>query len=224
MTTIRRLALGAAFVAAAIAAPAAALHKVATYTGVITSGSDSAGLFGAAGSDLAGVAFTTVYTYDTKLGTRHKGLPVYDQIDGGTATLKTNPLTSATLTIAGVTRAAALDFYGIVALAPATHLSEHEVVGDYYYHEQMYNFIYPPVVPSLDANVPTTAGSGGGLFTIGFGGMVNGKPDTLEASGMFDTRSVTITGSVPEPASWALLLAGFAAVGGTMRRRASLAA
>ena len=200
-------------VAAALAAPAAARHKVATYTGVVATGSDVAGLFGAAGRDLAGLSFVTVYTYDTTRG-RRIVTPANDSIDGGTAEngTATEPFTAATLTIDGVTRALNLDFYGIALVQPT--VVEHEVIGDYYEDDLTYNYLLTSV-PSLDVNVPTTAGSGGGTFRFGHGG----ASETIDASGTFATQTLTISGSVPEPATWAMLVTGFAAVGSAARRR-----
>jgi len=34
-------------------------------------------------------------------------------------------------------------------------------------------------------------------------------------------RSATVTGAVPEPATWAMMIAGFGLVGGAMRRRST---
>ena len=199
--------------AAAIAAPAAARHKVATYTGVIAAGTDVAGLFAAAGSDLTGLPFVTVYTYDTALG-RRITTPVNDSIDGGTAQNgnAAEPFSAATLTIGSVTRALPLDFYGIAVVQPG--LVEHEVIGDYDQDDLTYNYLFTPVA-SLDVNVPPTTGTGGGTFRFGHGGAV----ETIDASGSFDTRTLTITGSIPEPAAWAMMVTGFGLVGGAARRR-----
>jgi hypothetical protein len=42
-------------------------------------------------------------------------------------------------------------------------------------------------------------------------------------SGQFDITSITVGPAVPEPATWAVMIVGFGAVGYVLRRRESLA-
>lgn len=51
----------------------------------------------------------------------------------------------------------------------------------------------------------------------------NGNNYTSCSIGEVAFRTATVNGAVPEPATWALMLAGFGAVGGAMRRRRTVA-
>lgn len=209
---MKALSASIAIAALAAASPALASPKAATYTGFISSGTDVDGLFGAAGTDLTGLGFSVVYRYDTEVGRRLTNLPSYDSLDGPAGSLG-NPMSEVVLTIGGVSKQISFDFYGFAATYPAQSLVEHEVIGDYDQYNLMYNFLYTSVA-SLDVNVPLQSGSGGGLFRIGHG---SGGAETIEASGVFDTRTLVITGDVPEPISWSLMIAGFGLVGTAMR-------
>jgi hypothetical protein len=55
-------------------------------------------------------------------------------------------------------------------------------------------------------------------FTVNNLGQTSGNPSGLRVE--FLSSDVTATGTVPEPASWAMMIAGFGLVGAAMRRRA----
>lgn len=92
------------------AAPAQALVVQQTYTGSVVSGADVQGLFGVAGADLAGQAFTAVFTVDLSRGNTSTG-PIggpgsFVQQAGGSDPGDPflgapTPLLSATLSIGG---------------------------------------------------------------------------------------------------------------------------
>ncbi|WP_419809613.1 PEPxxWA-CTERM sorting domain-containing protein [Sphingomonas sp.] len=56
----------------------------------------------------------------------------------------------------------------------------------------------------------------GQSYTIGFVGDYNGTDSTSFIDG------ISLAGAVPEPATWALMIVGFGAVGGSLRRRRSV--
>lgn len=65
-------------------------------------------------------------------------------------------------------------------------------------------------------------------FSLAFSGtgrsVVFGGPTNAQVFDDFTFGSTTVGGMVPEPASWAMLIAGFGLIGATMRRRRSIAA
>jgi hypothetical protein len=85
-----------------VSAPSVASIYVATYTGLLNSGIDASGVFGAAGTNLAGLMYSTSFTYDTTLGARNSCCGS-DHIDGGAELGTASPIVSASITINGVT-------------------------------------------------------------------------------------------------------------------------
>ena len=75
-------AFGCTLALIALPSVSAATTMLATYTGKISSGFDTSGLFGPAGGSLAGKSFTAVFTLDTNDGLRIT-TPTYDEIEGG---------------------------------------------------------------------------------------------------------------------------------------------
>ncbi len=79
------------------------------------------------------------------------------------------------------------------------------------------------------SSIPFTVGVGGNfLVPTGATKFYFGIPDAFGFNGdvdyYFDNNgSFSVTTSVPEPASWALMIVGFGLVGATMRRRQGLA-
>lgn len=80
------------------ASPAAAKIVTMTFGGTVLSGTDGGGLFGTAGGDLTGDAFTVVYTFDDSLGVSIPGF-----LQGGSAASpqSTSPAVSVDLAIDG---------------------------------------------------------------------------------------------------------------------------
>ena len=104
-----------AVVSAAIAGPAEAAVVDVTYTATVLVGSDGAGKFFAAGTDLAGKDLTITYRFDTA------GVPVESQVPGGTdysggsLFSSVSPAQSATITFNGISVSFAGDQYGVLA-------------------------------------------------------------------------------------------------------------
>ena len=71
--------------------------------------------------------------------------------------------------------------------------------------------------PQTNAMFSATAGNGGS-FRLQFG--TNGVGDNVGP--ILDNVSVGISSAVPEPATWAMMIAGFGLVGSAMRRRQTL--
>lgn len=94
------------------------------------------------------------------------------------------------------------------------------------------NGIYVTVDNGAPPLFVVAGGTGGGgtnwmLKTFSFsttGGMLRFAADGISDSlgGYVDDITLTQTGNVPEPAAWAMLLSGFAAVGVALRRRPRL--
>jgi PEP-CTERM motif len=68
---------------------------------------------------------------------------------------------------------------------------------------------------------PGGAGCGGSVESVN--ALVSGSQQIAPRTGNLVIASVAIPGGVPEPANWALMLAGFGVVGAALRRRARVA-
>jgi hypothetical protein len=77
-------------------------------------------------------------------------------------------------------------------------------------------------------NETLTSGSGGQSLTVSGVPIINGVLNMIEVKGVTSSSAVAATftgtatfaaGSVPEPASWALMIGGFGLIGLAMRRR-----
>ena len=222
------------------AAPAAAVVKIATFTGTLVSGLDHSGLFGAPDTDMTGAAYILTYRYDRELGQTSSNI-YGDTSSGGLPYPKSGPIISTKLTINGITRSIPSDYENDVnvytfipytrsvisyeSLSYAPHGSLRQETGVY-----MYTKAFGPVTTSLDSNIgPVTVGVDYGAFYVSY---VGSNPysytevDTF-IFGEFLGTPVNATFSVsdlPEPAGWALLIAGFGLTGAAARRRRAVPA
>lgn len=79
-------------------------------------------------------------------------------------------------------------------------------------------------------NVPPAGGHASQAFSFGYsqaGYILRWGPDAYDGgldNIRFDVRAITAGNGVPEPATWALMILGFGAIGGAMRRRQSVVA
>ena len=211
---VRNTTLALALIAAAIATPVAAAIKVATYTGPATV-SDQSGVFGPAGTNTFNVPYVVTFIYDTSIGR------LGEETFGGTIYGGPTPIIDAKLTINGITRRFESQGNGYAGIlfsdyghAAADNASGQLGQGNYLY----IGAVVSDIPSSLDANFAGTVNRIEGDFRI----------YTLDASGNVESDAfgtllggtLTITNAaVPEPASWAMMIAGFGLIGGAMRRR-----
>ena len=205
---MKRVILGALLgsAALALAAPASADMVTFAYYGRITDGFDTTGVFGAANTDLTGDAIRAVFVFDTSLGERGTIAGTTDSVVGGTQVpgSPATPLVSATITINGHNLSIGGDLLGS-ALTNAGVFNASEAVGSL--TDFVDAFVDTPDAPaSLDTPF-SPHGSGGGSFNI----------DSLSALGVQQTATADF--AIPEPATWAILLTGFAGIGAAMRER-----
>jgi hypothetical protein len=222
--TVNRLA---AVVALALAVSTAARAEIVqiTYTGTVTSGTDTQNLFG--GGSLVGDSFTAVYTINTSLGSI--------ATDGSTYSIWVNtPPASAMTEILTINESNAEIFSNIAGPASETY--------------QLYGFNNP----ALNSDFGLGSGLLYGFFsTIGSGinitagnvimsttpitsGYEFSSPSSYDTQssdaslGYFDylsdflllnNASVSVADLAPEPGAWALMLGGFGAVGSALRNR-----
>jgi hypothetical protein len=200
------------------AAPASAAVMVATYVGTVFGGLDYGNVFGlGAGASLAGQAFTETFTYDTQVGIDDGDPGFYQEQDGGTAWGAPSPMLGAALTIAGRTYDVAGELNSEVISATGVQ-SLHRAEGA---AGSLFLYLDYNSPGDLAAAVATTGGTlGGGAFRLdGAGGPL--------ASGTLHPVTLTIaaagpTGSaVPEPQTWAFMVAGLGLAGWALRRQGS---
>jgi hypothetical protein len=211
-----RIGLVVAMGAALAAGRAEALDLIVTYTGTVTSGFDTSGVFGGANSDLSGDPFSVTYTINPETpGLNITVAPGYSGVSGYGAA---DPAT-AVLTINGSTLYIGLGYEGdAFAQANGTYVVEH----DAYYSQN--TFVATGIYNNQDNEFTTgkywlplsytvkPGDEASGLFAVGDNGQ--------SAYGDLAVASVNITtGGLPEPGVWAIMLVGFFGVGAAVRDR-----
>lgn len=237
----------ALFPAALLAAtPAEAATYLITYTGTVASGYDDTGEFLAPGSIFNGEAFTAVMTLIAPLpGALGYDNGVEASIYGGAGYPAPSPM-SGTITINGVTRVFSGDWESLarhtnMCCAPGYGGLDrvYHDINDYnpdwatdgaylstrlYFSIQSYSNDF---LATQDYTAPLTytiqpgdEWEGGFLFSEYSNSF---RTVHRNAQGRLNPSTVTIAladvGAVPEPATWAMMLAGFGMVGFAMRRR-----
>jgi len=228
------LSVAAAVGVLTLANPASATVMLATYTGTVESGSDTTSFFGLGGG-LAGAAFTAVFKYDTTVGLVNPD--VNDGRIGGPTFGGVSPILSATLQINGVKDVFDVfeDGAANVFIGPDTWEQTFHYTGAFYSDGGVWaeNFLQLFVLSAATPTLLTTSYTGGNKI-------FNEEPKETNKAGNFrkegdvvvkdyalalSTDLVNIRPApVPEPATWAILIAGFLGTGLVLRRRRTVLA
>lgn len=234
--TSRSLALAASMLLA-VATPAGAAKYIITYEGTIVSGHDDTGVFGSTGN-LAGRAFSVVFTLIAPLpGAYTENTDGYALIAGGEGQSFGVPSpVSAILQIGAVSYAINGNRIGFARqqnqpdydrLSHNSHELTIDDSNDFYKQAYIYADIFSvynnivlttDYTNSLNYDVMQNDFSDG-QFRID---EISHGSKTAFARGDLRPSRVTIAPAlvalpVPEPTTWALLITGFAAVGGALR-------
>jgi hypothetical protein len=217
------------------AAPAVAAVRTAVYTAQISQftgqnqGIDGAGLFGPVGGNLRGKTVVARFTYDASLGTPFGVGPNSEGRASGLNAGQPSPVLAATLRINGFTWDA---LQGPIGLGDngeiytssggnTTHAFGRQlypVTGIYTATLLMNGCCSQPMPARLDdpAALRSTGVTGGMNFNF-FSYAANDYSYRTQLQ--FVGTGTYQVGGVPEPASWALLISGFALVGAAARRQ-----
>jgi hypothetical protein len=187
-----------------------------TYTGTVSYGIDTLGVFGTAGANLAGSSWVATYTFDTSLGHSYSSSN-YNEVYGGSIYNNTSPVLSSMITINGVGQAVGGSYAGVVyglnngGFSKQYHTAEYHSSGHTEYLENYITntngslsaSITTPFTYTVDANDTSNA----------YYYLTNGTGyDSITASLATLTVSDHVA-AVPEPSTWAMMLLGFAGVG-----------
>jgi hypothetical protein len=227
-----RIAVGAAaLVGALVYGPTASASTLtATYTGVVADGMDFIGTFGTANTDLTGQSFVARFTYDTSLGQLDAGQE--SDLFGGVGHLEFSPVLMASVTIGGVTVSLPNVDEGQISIRPGEIINPTLTTNDV--GEQASEVFPEPNGVTFDSislqmlgraiDMPTTFdGLYSGPVISGFG-QLSFSSETFGFTtppSIFDLTPETLTigaAGIPEPATWALMILGFGALGAVQRR------
>ena len=213
---MRKLLLGAATIALLTftAAQASAAVVTGRFTGIISNGYDTQGVFGRTGGSLTGLGYTATFKYNPENGLRTT-IPVsYDEVHGGTVHGVASPVLSYVLRINGIDDAFAMGYDSAVVATAGTSfylLSNHFSASGQQY---MGNVVEGAASGDLDSPIWTTDTVSGPSYGYAYKDDAGGYRLYYAA---FDAQSVAF--AVPEPTSWALMIVGFAGVGAALRNR-----
>ncbi len=238
-------ALTAMAVVLAAAQPSQAAVMQAVFSGVIDGaigGDAAADMFGLAPGQTLGQAFTMTFRYDTALGVLSAGGDLAN-LEGGPLEGTTSPILSAQVTINGVTQS--LDALALGSLnaqdaskggLPFACMSASgaavEGVGGFDENPAIQACVQKAGAPiSIDFTQPYALHGAGASFLpsvihlIRTGGDGVHAAEELDLLGAATDVVVTRVSGAPEPAAWALMIAGFGLAGSRLRsRRRGLAA
>lgn len=222
-----RWALGLAL-ALGLVAPASAATIIATYSGSVLQGTDNAGLFGAAGANLAGDIFDVVFTFDAAKGTLTPG-----GIEGGPPS-GNSPAVDVTLTINGqqyeATNSLVSNLTNLIITSPldgSVETTESFANARWSgFPDFELGFFGSPSTGTTYSNAPGVISASSPTPGIGCFGNSCGEVGVADGEG-FDlaTQSFSVTGvtvtpaPLPEPSAWLELLAGVALLGAAFRAR-----
>jgi len=230
------------------ASPAFADIRVLTFEGVVQSGSDGADQFAVGGGSLANLSYVQNFTYDTSSGLHIPSI-ISDELFGGSIYGIASPILSSSITINGITREIGganngdlLFGYlgafggpkGIKALSQQSQSTptgfinggqNAQIILDPSPAFSLTDVFSSPLTgdsdPALNGfaiSISSFAGPGGFLSfgTLKPSTVLIGLPGSAGGQGPGDGPG---PGAVPEPASWAMMIAGFGLTGAAMRRR-----
>ncbi len=188
---------------------AADLHVI--YSGTVTDGFDTDNVFGLSGQSLAGFSLTADITYSTSVpGTRTTTVSS-DEVFGGLAFGTDAVISSAVFMLGATSFTLSPTYYGdVYTSAGFLNAYGYDVLGN-----NFQTYIFPDSAAPANLETPfhsTGVGDTGGLFSQ-FSYLIAGN-DVID----FDATSVSVP-AVPEPATWAMMLTGFAGMGCAIRRR-----
>lgn len=247
--------IGAAAAALGAMAGSAAQGAVVAYVyaGEVSSGVDQTGVFGEAGRNLAGLAFTATFRRNDAASGVHIS---YDTFESFIRSDPSDGAITASLTIDGVTwnfapgsgEQSQYDEDGgcgpgcdVEAFGHAleNNLDILDPTGRYYARDGSSirlganHFFGKNLLPSLDYRTLPEVGPAAGLDWFGdfeidgfiFDSHLPGFVAEHDAFGSLEVHSLRISQPVPEPATWALMILGFGSAGAMLRaRRRSVAA
>lgn len=207
---MKKLLFSACIAALACGMADAAIVNV-TYSGTVLYGYDNTGQFGMVG-DLTGASFVTKYLFDTSKGyVGDDGNVAYAY--GGSAYGLDSPAISGSIAINGSSPVAiggdaAAEIYRDREAGFSEQYS-YLGAGDSYIYNDVYDYADRPF-GGATFNGDVSGLSGSGYFQIA---------NNSAYGGLTATHLTVSSGSVPEPASWAMMVGGFGMLGGAMRRR-----
>lgn len=241
-----RIALVFAASLALAATPSNATVTTLTVTGTVTDGQicPAPGVC----TDLTGQSYKTVYTIDDSVGLRFTAPGLWDELRGGTSVFASPPTpVTAKAYIGGQEYTSLGSYLGFLTTQSAAEnntpndlqffrTSDQDIDNplnpSFSHRNEFTSEIYytaspddPMILDPIVGLSPSSIGQifyfdftrdlGTGHYTSYFYLLAN----TNVESAVFNADDGTANGSVPEPASWALMLGGFGLVGGTMRAR-----
>jgi hypothetical protein len=203
------------------AVPASASVMVATFTGTVgTMTQAGAGLFASPGVSLTGDGFTAVYIFNADaIGV--VTTPTSLDVRGGICCLvDPGPIVSASLTINGVTRELGHEpneepfdseiRYDAGAGTVFFQAGRNDAIDS----NLIFNMTGAGVPLSLSAPFTLTQDAGNSFYRWADIGTGTDRAQLIPTS-------LTVVRTVPEPATWAMMLTGFFGLGAVLRRRRS---
>lgn len=212
MKLVRLAAMASA--AVLMSSAASATTFTVSYSGTLNSFTDTSGIFGAKGATVASSPFSASFTIDKADGA------YWNNSNGTGWTQNRLAASNVAITINGRTFTLATLSAGSFQTPPSwqgSFLSSYTGLSseNIFLLANLYFYTYNAgAFPDFGTNFDVTAPSGS--FT-----QFDGSLDNDYFSGSItNVRYVNqVAAAVPEPAAWALMLAGFGMVGGAMRRK-----
>ncbi|MBS0333703.1 MAG: PEP-CTERM sorting domain-containing protein [Proteobacteria bacterium] len=218
-----RTALCAAFATAATTTSAAAAVRTLTFNGTFANVFDTAGEFGMPNTDLTGLSYSATIVYQSANPLRGRVPGAFDNLVWEPGSPGPKPIIDATMTVGGDTIHFHGDFLDIL-------ISQ---VGQLEFRVEGFNFGSSPQdssdlsfnvqVPVADANLDQTFPTSPAISSDSHFNVVHqddaNSPQISLVGGVLNVDSASLSGAVPEPAAWALMILGLGAVGERLRRR-----